>query len=81
MLEPVTKPEPEPEPERTGGIGSVLAVLLLAALAGGGAVCYLKFFKKKPDTRGSADLDDYDYGEAEEDEVMESDSEDQAEDN
>ena len=81
MPEPVTKPEPEPEPERTGGIGSVLAVLLLAALAGGGAVCYLKFFKKKPDTRGSADLDDYDYGEAEEDEVMESDSEDQAEDN
>ena len=80
MPEPVTKPEPEPEPERTGGIGSVLAVLLLAALAGGGAVCYLKFFKKKPDTRGSADLDDYDYGEAEEDEVMESDSEDQAED-
>lgn len=80
MPEPVTKPEPEPEPERTGGIGSVLAVLLLAALAGGGAVCYLKFFKKNPDTRGSADLDDYDYGEAEEDEVMESDSEDQAED-
>ena len=80
MPEPVTKPEPEPEPERTGGIGSVLAVLLLVALAGGGAVCYLKFFKKKPDTRGSADLDDYDYGEAEEDEVMESDSEDQAED-
>ena len=80
MQEPVTKPEPELEPGRTGGIGSVLAVLLLAALVGGGAVCYLKFFKKKPDTRGSADLDDYDYGEAEEDEVMESDSEDQAED-
>ena len=80
MPEPVTKPEPEPEPERTGGIGSVLAVLLLAALVGGGAVCYLKFFKKKPDTRGSADLDDYDYGEVEEDEVMESDNEDQPED-
>ena len=80
MPEPVTKPEPEPEPERTGGIGSVLAVLLLAALTGGGAVCYLKFFKKKPDTRGSADLDDYDYGEAEEDEVLESDSEEQPED-
>ena len=80
MPEPVTKPEPEPEPGRTGGIGSVLAVLLLAALVGGSAVCYLKFFKKKPDTRGSADLDDYDYGEAEEDEVMESDSEERAED-
>ena len=75
MPEPVTEPEPEQEPERKSGIGSILAVL-----AGGGAACYLKFFKKKPETRGSADLDDYDYGEAEEDEVMESDSEDQAED-
>ena len=80
MPEPVAKPEPEPEPGRTGGIGSVLAVLLLVALTGGGAVCYLKFFKKKPDTRGSADLDDYDYGEAEEDEMVESDSEEQPED-
>ena len=60
--------------------GATLTVLLLVALTGGGAVCYLKFFKKKPDTRGSADLDDYDYGEAEEDEVMESDSEEQPED-
>ena len=25
-------------------------------------MAYLKFFKKKPDTKGSADLDDYDYG-------------------
>ena len=35
---------------------------LLAVLGAGGAVAYLKFFKKKPDTKGSADLDDYDYG-------------------
>lgn len=80
MPEPVTEPEPEQEPERKSGIGSILAVLLLAVLAGGGAACYLKFFKKKPETRGSADLDDYDYGEVEEDEVAESDSEERAED-
>nr|WP_300805108.1 DUF4366 domain-containing protein [uncultured Acetatifactor sp.] len=61
--EPV--PEPEPEPVRKGNAGGIAAVLLLAVLAGGGAACYLKFFKKKPDTRGSADLDDYDYGEEE----------------
>ena len=41
-------------------------VLLMAILAGAGAVCYLKFFKKKPDVTGSADLDDYDYGDEEE---------------
>ena len=86
-------PEPEPQepdkppeapatpetPEKKGG-NPLIIVALLAVLGAGGAVAYLKFFRKKPDTKGSADLDDYDYGEAEEDEVMESDNEDQPED-
>ena len=43
--------------------------MLVLAVAGVGAVAYLKFFKKKaPDTRGTANLDDYDYGEENEDE-------------
>lgn len=37
-------------------------VVILLAMSMAGAVCYLKFFKKKPDVAGSADLDDYDYG-------------------
>ena len=37
----------------------MLAVVLAVALAGGGAVYILKFKKKKPDTKGSADLEDY----------------------
>ena len=31
-------------------------------LAGAVAACYLKFFKKKLDVSGTADLEDYDYG-------------------
>ena len=45
----------------------LLTIAILAvALAGGGAVYFLKFKKKKPDTKGSADLDDYDYGDEDE---------------
>lgn len=65
--EPEPEPEPEPdtpEPEKEAkksNFGPVV-VLLIMVLAGVGAVCYLKFYKKKPDVTGSADLDDYDYG-------------------
>ena len=69
--EPEPEPAPEPdtpepeEPSKQNIIGPVV-VMLLMVLAGAGAVCYLKFFKKKPDVTGSADLDDYDYGDEEE---------------
>ncbi len=65
--EPEPEPAPEPdtpepeEPERPSLIGPVV-VLLVMVLAGAGAICYLRLFKKKPDVAGSADLDDYDYG-------------------
>ena len=78
--EPIPEPEPEPEPEPVKKVnaGGIIAILLLAVLIAGGAVCYLKFFKKKPDTRGSADLDDYDYGD--EEETEEDDGEDSGDD-
>ena len=60
--EPEPDPEPEdPKPQKKGGSG-LLVIVLVLALAGGGAVYYLKFMKKKPETKGSTDLDDYDYG-------------------
>lgn len=66
---PVETPDPEPEkPEQKGGMGGVLVLLLVLALAGGGAFYYVKFIKNKPKTKGSADLDDYDYGDDPEDE-------------
>ena len=69
------EPDTPPEPEKKGSSGPLLIVLVLA-VTGVGAVAYLKFFKKKaPDTRGTANLDDYDYGEDDGDEP-----EDEAED-
>ena len=79
-------PEPEPQepdkppeapatpetPEKKGG-NPLIIVALLAVLGAGGAVAYLKFFKKKADTKGSADLDDYDYGTEDEEDEPEDD--------
>lgn len=65
-----TTPEPETEsvtdtaPEQSGN-NVMLLVLVVLILVGGGAVYYVKLRKKKPDTRGAVDLDDYDYGEDE----------------
>ena len=58
--EPDTPEEPEKPVKKNGN--PLAVVVLLAVLAGGGAAAYLKFFKKKPDTRGNTDLDEYDYG-------------------
>ena len=58
---PPEEPDTPEEPEIKKG-GPLVIVALLAVLGAGGAVAYLKFFRKKPDTKGSADLDDYDYG-------------------
>ena len=37
-------------------------LVVLAALGGIGALVYFKFVKQKPKTKGSDNLDDYDYG-------------------
>ena len=60
--EPSEEPEPEPEPVKRGGTNPFAAFILALAVAGGGVIYYLKFRNPKPDTKGSADLDDYDYG-------------------
>ena len=53
------------EPEKKSGVGGILVVLLIVALGGGSAFYIFKQKKAKPQTKGSADLDDYDYGEDE----------------
>lgn len=70
--EPEEPTEPDPEPVQKSGAGGLLAVALVVVLLAGGAVYFLKFKKKKPDTKGGIDLDDYDYGDEDEDEDYES---------
>lgn len=71
-----TGPEPEehkpeeakPQEEKPNGIGG-LVVFLAVVLAGGGAALYFfKFRKPKADIKGGDDLDEYDFGEDEDDE-------------
>ena len=47
-----------------------LLLLLLLILAGGGfAVYWFKFREKKPDAKGSTDLDNYDFGDEDDEEI------------
>ena len=56
------EPDIQPEPDQKSSTGGLLAVALAVILAGGGAWYVLKRRKKQPDVKGSADLNDYDYG-------------------
>lgn len=65
--EPEDMPAQEPEPEKKSGMNPAVLLLVVALLGGGGALYYFKFVKNKPKTKGSDNLDDYDYGDEEDD--------------
>lgn len=92
--EAVADPEPEKEPDtapdkdkpdtdepsNNGKSTNLLPVLVLVvALAGGGAFYFLKIRKKSPKAKGPTDLDEYDFGEDDEDEETEIDDAELAE--
>lgn len=62
---PVQPAEPE-QPTVKSTINPVPTVIALIVVVVGGAVYFLKFRNPKPDAKGSADLDDYDYGDEDE---------------
>lgn len=62
--EPADEEEPAAPEKESGGMGGLVVVL-----AGGGAALYFfKFRKPKADVKGGDDLDEYDFGEDEDDE-------------
>ena len=68
--EPVVEPEPtEPveEPDEKKSANFLPLIIVLIAGAGGFAVYWFKFRKPKAKTSGTTDLDDYDFGEDDED--------------
>ena len=67
---PTAAPMTEPESEESGGFNaaSLLPILLIVVLGAGGAYYFLKVRKRKPDTSGTTDLDDY-FPEDDDDEV------------
>ena len=69
--EATTEPT-EDDTEKTESKGSsahILLIVLIIGLGAGGAVYYLKFKKPKTDTKGPVDLDDYDFGDDDEDDT------------
>ncbi|MFR0845757.1 MAG: DUF4366 domain-containing protein [Oscillospiraceae bacterium] len=66
--EPADAEEPTAPEKESGGMGG-LVVFLVVVLAGGGAALYFfKLRKPKADVKGSDDLDEYDFGEDEDEE-------------
>ena len=84
-----TGPEPqETQPQETeapqegqknsgSGTGGLIVFLVVALAGGGAALYYFKFKKPRADTKGSDDLDEYDFGDDEdlEDEAPETENE------
>ena len=62
--------------ESQGSAAPVMMLLLIVVLGAGGAVYYLKFRKPKTDTKGPVDLDDYDFGDEDDEDDVEYVSED-----
>ena len=52
-----------PEEKPKSNMGSLMILLVLALASGGAALYYFKFRKPKADTTGHDDLDEYDFGE------------------
>ena len=64
--EPQETEAPQEEPKNSGsGAGSLIVFLVVALAGGGAALYYFKFKKPKADTKGSDDLDEYDFGDDE----------------
>jgi len=67
---PAPSPEPSPspaaqEPGAQNNTGGIVAVLLIVAVIAVGVFCFFKFRNPKQSTKGKSDLDDYDFGEDE----------------
>ena len=56
--------------------GNLLIIVLILALAGGGALWWFKFRKKQPDNKGGSNLDDYDFGDDEDEYEIEEETAD-----
>ena len=68
--EPTEAPSTEPQEDNGGGFNAaaLLPIALIVILGTGGAYYFLKVRKRKPDTSGTTDLDDY-FPEDDDDEV------------
>ena len=57
----------EPEEEAGNSMGGLIVFLVVLLIGGGAALYFFKFKKPKADTKGNDDLDEYDFGEDEDD--------------
>lgn len=73
--EPEVTPEPEQQEEKSGGTSGILLLLLLVGGGVVGAFYYFKVLKNKPNTKGSTDLEEYEFDYDEDDDEYQLDDE------
>lgn len=66
--EPADEEEPAAPEKESGGMGGLVAFLVVVLAGGGAALYFFKLRKPKADVKGGDDLDEYDFGEDEDEE-------------
>ena len=64
-------PEETEQPKEKSSTGGLILFLVVALIGGGAALYYFKVMKPKQNTKGSTDLDDFEFDEYDEDEPEE----------
>lgn len=64
-------PEETEQPKEKSNTGGLILFLVVALIGGGAALYYFKVMKPKQNTKGSTDLDDFEFDEYDEDEPEE----------
>lgn len=77
-----TKPpvEEKPQEEKSSKSMAILGLFLIVGLVGGGAFYYFKIMKPKQTSKGTSNLDEYDFDEDDEELILDELSEDEFED-
>ena len=79
-VDPTEPSEPAEKPNEGGNSTAILAVVLLVAIGGGAVFFFVKNKKPDPKTKGSTDLNDYDYGMDDDEEYAEFEAYEEEED-
>ncbi len=73
----LTNEEPKTDTSKKSSPSVLIIVVIVIVIAGGAALYWFKFRKKNPDVKGNTDIEDYDFGEDDEPEQEDENTDDE----